>query len=204
MARNRYNNYVQAKWSESSWDEFDAAEEIKIHKKGAHFEQSGRTTVLKPSNSYSKNGYKYKTDTLGRITKVEGDLVLKAAERNSYAQRAAGRSDRIRANDLVPPYSAQPEKYADAGGHLIASRFNGSGELDNLVAMNGQINGSGGKWYELEELWANAIDKRKLNVNVKIELKYSNNSLRPDEFLITYQIGSEEIEKVTIRNQYGG
>ncbi|MGQ4670224.1 DNA/RNA non-specific endonuclease [Bacillus toyonensis] len=29
--------------------------------------------------------------------------------------------------------------------------FEGSGDIDNLVAMNSQINRSGGKWYSLEQ-----------------------------------------------------
>ena len=43
------------------------------------------------------------------------------AERNEYAQRIVGREDRL------------PD---DEGGHLIASIFKGSGDIDNLVPVS--------------------------------------------------------------------
>ena len=57
-------------------------------------------------------------------------------------QVAAGREDRL------------PD---DDGGHLIGTQFHGSGDIDNLIAQNRQINRSGGEWYKMEEIWANAL-----------------------------------------------
>ncbi len=51
-------------------------------------------------------------------------------------QVAAGREDRL------------PD---DDGGHLIGTQFHGSGDIDNLIAQNKQINRSGGEWYNMEK-----------------------------------------------------
>ncbi|MDQ7864191.1 DNA/RNA non-specific endonuclease [Peribacillus frigoritolerans] len=51
-------------------------------------------------------------------------------KRNNYAQRIAGRKDRL------------PD---DQGGHLIASIFKGSVHLDNLVPLNANLNMRGWK-----------------------------------------------------------
>ncbi|OME08698.1 hypothetical protein BSK60_29690 [Paenibacillus odorifer] len=117
---------------------------------------------------------------MGRINRVEGSLVLNSATRNEYAQGIAGRQDRIR--DLQKP---------DVGGHLIASSFNGSVDLDNLVAMNPQINGPGVKWYQMEEVWGIALQNHK-SVNVKIEPVYSGVSQRPSYFQVKYTINNCE------------
>ena len=88
------------------------------------------------------------------------------------------------------------------GGHLIASMFEGSGDIDNLVAMNSQINRSGGKWYSLEQKWSQALADGK-TVKVKIEPIYSDDSIRPISFDIEYEING--IEKLMrIKNQNGG
>ena len=47
----------------------------------------------------------------------------------------------------------------DDGGHLIGTQFHGSGDIDNLVAQNKQINRSGGEWYNMEKEWANALSE---------------------------------------------
>ncbi|MCM3702388.1 DNA/RNA non-specific endonuclease [Paenibacillus macerans] len=147
---------------------------------------------LAPNVQYvTGNGYKYKTDNLGRIESVEADsLELKTASRNAGMQRAAGREDRLKTDD---------------GGHLIGSQFNGSGDIDNLVAQNSQINRSGGEWYKMETEWAEALSEvppRK--VSVKIKVNYSSDSLRPDSFSIFYEIEGEELIEKIIKNQAGG
>lgn len=189
VAQARYKSFLETKWAESSPQINTSFEDAMT---GQHFTKNGRIKVLKPSTTYRVNGYTYTTDNMGRINRVEGDLVLTAATRNEYAQGIAGRQDRIR--DLQDP---------DAGGHLIASSFNGSGDLDNLVAMNAQINGPGGKWYQMEELWRTALQNHK-SVNVKIEPVYSGVSQRPSSFKVNYTINNGEPEVVVILNQVGG
>ncbi|PQZ57359.1 transposase [Bacillus sp. MYb209] len=80
--------------------------------------------------------------------------------------------------------------------------FEGSGDIDNLVAMNSQINRSGGKWYSLEQEWAKALADGK-TVKVKIEPKYAGDNIRPVSFDIEYEING--IEKfMRMKNQNGG
>lgn len=73
----------------------------------------------------------------------------------------AGREDRIcKANGNLNGGKT------DDGGHLIASQFGGSGDLDNLVAMSSNINRAGGKWYNMEKEWANAVKNDGATVEV--------------------------------------
>ncbi|MEK4850309.1 DNA/RNA non-specific endonuclease [Paenibacillus sp. FSL H7-0756] len=189
VAQARYKNFLETKWAETTPQINTTYEDAMT---GQHFTKSGRIKVLKASTTYKVNGYTYSTDNLGRIAKVEGDLVLKAAPRNEYAQGIVGRQDRVR--ELDNP---------DVGGHLIASSFNGSGELDNLVAMNAQINGASGKWYKMEEDWRKALQSNG-SVNVKIMPIYSAISQRPSSFEVIYKINNVAYPKVTILNQVGG
>lgn len=105
-------------------------------------------------------------------------------------QRVVGRQDRL------------PD---DDGGHLIATQFNGPGDIDNLVAQNKQINRAGGEWYKMEMEWAQALkEKPPKNVSVNINPVYSGSSLRPNSFEVIYKIEGEDIVEVTIMNQAGG
>ncbi|WKB36498.1 DNA/RNA non-specific endonuclease [Terrilactibacillus sp. S3-3] len=153
----------------------------------------GGRKELAPHTCYvTEDGYKYTTDKLGRIVDVEAnDLVLKkTANRNEGMQRIAGREDRL------------PD---DDGGHLIGSQFNGSGDIDNLVAQNSQINRSGGAWYNMEQEWASALKENPpRKVSVKIEPTYSGSSLRPDSFRVKYQIEGERKVIRQIFNKVGG
>lgn len=87
------------------------------------------------------------------------------------------------------------------GGHLIATQFNGLGDIDNLVAQNKQINRSGGEWYKMEQVWANALKEQPPQyVFVQIKPVYSGNSSRPNRFNIEYRIdGKRPVIKI-IRN----
>lgn len=158
---------------------------------GDHYVRWKRKKVLKPNVVYStKQGYTYTTDHYGRIVKVEAsDLKYGEVKRNQYAQSNSGKPDRLLKDD---------------GGHLIASIFKGSGDIDNLVPMNSQINRSGGKWYEMEQRWLRALraDPPK-HVKINIEPVYKNDSLRPDSFVVEYNIGKRSVREI-ILNQPGG
>lgn len=156
-----------------------------------HFAKWTRKKVLKPNVIYkTKEGYTYTTDNYGRITSVKADLQLGEAKRNQYAQSKAGKPDRLTDDD---------------GGHLIATQFKGSGQFDNIVPMNSQINRSGGKWYEMEQEWAKALKEEPPKL-VTIEIKpiYSGDSLRPNLFKVKYKIGNKRFKNVRIKNQAGG
>ncbi|MED1938403.1 ribonuclease YeeF family protein [Bacillus subtilis] len=161
-------------------------------KYGEHFARWSRKKVLKPNVIYkTKEGYTYTTDNYGRITSVKADLQLGEAKRNQYAQTNAGK-----------PQDRKPD---DDGGHLIATQFKGSGQFDNIVPMNSQINRSGGKWYEMEQEWAKALkEEPPETVSVQIENVYQGDSLRPTLFKVKYKVGDGRYKNMTIRNQAGG
>ncbi|MBG9855352.1 DNA/RNA non-specific endonuclease [Bacillus wiedmannii] len=158
-----------------------------VVKDGSHFSDEFK---LKPNVKYETNGYLYQTDELGRIERASGELTLEMGERNSKHQLAAGGEDRVKA----------PSTQGDHGGHLIGTQFNGSPLIDNIVAMNGNVNVSAYK--KLESAWAKAL-RREKEVFVDIRPRYSGTSIRPDSFAISYKING--IEKVKIlKNVYGG
>ena len=161
-------------------------EEVKY---GNQYTRVNGKKVLKPDVEYTtKEGYKYKTNSSGSIEEVEGTLKLGDGKRSLYAQRTAGGDYRL------------PD---DDGGHLIGSQFLGSGKIDNLVPMNSQINRAGGKWYNMETEWANALKQGK-DVQVKIHNIYEPNNLRPVSFKIKYTIEGERTKIIKILNKSGG
>ncbi|WP_088123025.1 DNA/RNA non-specific endonuclease [Bacillus wiedmannii] len=153
--------------------------------------KNGRKELAPNVRYITEDGYKYTTDELGRIVDVEaGELILQKGKRNTGMQVAAGREDRL------------PD---DDGGHLIGTQFHGSGDIDNLVAQNKQINRSGGEWYNMEKEWANALGgKPPKKVTVKIEPVYLGSSLRPNSFKIKYQIEGQRKVIREILNKTGG
>lgn len=159
---------------------------------------NGRKELLPNIQYVTEDGYRYSTDEFGRISKVEVDeLVLKKGTRNAYSQRVAGREDRVVEADTV--------QGLDDGGHLIGTQFNGSGDLDNLVAMNRDINRSGGEWFNMEKEWAKALKETPpKKVTVNIEPIYSGKSLRPDRFNVAYQVEGDFPKIKTIENMIGG
>ncbi|MDU4961561.1 MAG: hemagglutinin repeat-containing protein [Sporomusaceae bacterium] len=148
---------------------------------GDQYAKVGNRKVLKPDVEYvDSNGYKFTTDGNGRISSAEAKLELGKADRNPYAQRTVGGEDRLLTDD---------------GGHLIASIFKGSGEIDNLVPMNSTLNRS--EYKSLENTWKKALEEGKI-VNVKIEPIYQGNSLRPAKFKVDYTIdGKAYSERLT-------
>lgn len=149
-------------------DSIDNAENKKNSKD--HFES---TYKLKPNEKYEAKGYQYETDKYGRITRCEGSLRLEEGKRNTDHQVRAGGEFRL-------------EK--DEGGHLIGRRFGGSEKIDNLVPMDHHVNGV--VYKELENDWANELEKGN-KVDVKISCRYSNDSLRPNEFVVKYSVTDE-------------
>ncbi|HDR5270103.1 DNA/RNA non-specific endonuclease [Bacillus cereus] len=167
--------------------------EIKERDLGKHIikGKNGRKELAPNVRYVTEDGYKYTTDELGRIVDVEaGELILQKGKRNTGMQVAAGREDRL------------PD---DDGGHLIGTQFHGSGDIDNLVAQNKQINRSGGEWYNMEKEWANALGgKPPKKVTVKIEPVYSGQSMRPNSFMVEYQIQGKKPVIREILNKAGG
>lgn len=158
-------------------------------KYGEQFTKKDGKKVLKPNVTYTTpEGYTYKTDNLGRIVSAEGTLELGDGKRKPYAQKTVGRDDR---------------KKDDDGGHLIASIFKGSGDFDNLVPMNGNLNK--GKWKTLENSWSKALKaKPPKEVKVKVTPIYEGNSQRPARFVVSHQIGKSKPKIAFFENKPGG
>ncbi|HDE9325833.1 TPA: ribonuclease YeeF family protein [Staphylococcus aureus] len=141
-----------------------------------------RPKKLKANIEYTTpNGHIYRTDHKGRIKEVYVDnLSLKDGDRNNYAQKTVGGEDRL------------PD---DDGGHLIARMFGGSKDIDNLVAQSKFINRpfkENGEWYNIEKEWQEFLNSGKEVKNIKMEVKYSDNSKRPTEFLVEYYVNNKE------------
>lgn len=140
---------------------------------------------LEPNITFEKNGYTYHTDESGRVISAEGKLQVKDHK---------GRNEMPDTRDVVAH-----GKMADSDdrGHLIADRFNGSGELENLVPMEGKLNK--GDYAKLEDTLAEAV-KDGADVRMKVEPVYSGNLNRPDEFRVSYTIDGDK-EIVVFKNR---
>lgn len=120
--------------------------------------------------TYTSNGYEYALDDEGRIARAGGDLRLEDGERNSKAQLEAGGEFR---------------RDSDDGGHLIATRFGGSGDLDNLIAENSNVNRSGFK--SLENEWARELANGN-DVHVELSPIYQEGVERPHVLMGEYEV----------------
>ncbi len=158
---------------------------------GDQFTRANRKKVLKPNVEYTTpEGYTYRTDQFGNIVEVKGQLELGSGHRNQYAQSNVGGADRLATDD---------------GGHLIASQFKGSGNIDNLVPMDSDINRAGGKWYNMEKTWSDALKETPpRTVEVDIKPIYDAGGARPTAFRVKYSISGIGTEVVEILNKAGG
>ena len=141
-----------------------------IYRNGEQYKPGVKTRELKENIVYESKGYYYQTDELGRIKAAQGDLRLEAGKRNNRDQLKAGGDDRL---------------LGDEGGHLIAKIFGGSGELDNLVAMEKIVNRS--DYRIMENQWKNALQEGK-EVKVTIDIVYDGVNKRPMGFNVIYKV----------------
>lgn len=139
---------------------------------------------LVPNNEYTINGYKYETDSNGRIISAEGKLQVK---------------DHEGCREMDPRHTVDKGNYkeTDDRGHLIADMFNGSGGLENVVPMDANLNR--GDYVKLEKSLAEAV-KDGADVRLKVEPKYEGDSARPSEFKVSYTIDGDK-EVVVFRNE---
>lgn len=148
--------------------------------------RNGRIDEIRANIRYKdENGYLYQTDSFGRIVtaKTTKGLKLKTGIRRPYRQKIAGGEWRLANDD---------------GGHLFATMFNGSGELDNIVAMNSNLNKSA--YNKLENKWKRALEQGQ-RVDVNIELVYEGESLRPSGFNINYAIDNVSKDTIKFKNE---
>ncbi|WP_404389758.1 DNA/RNA non-specific endonuclease [Pseudoalteromonas phenolica] len=146
---------------------------------------------LDANATYKVGPYTYKTDEFGRVQSVSGKLELNKADRNTYQQSKAGKTDGIK-DGLVD----------DEGGHLIASIFKGPGEQINYAAMDGNLNK--GAWKRMENKWAEAL-KGNPPKEVKIEINsiFKGESKRSTAFEIIYEIDGKKVKRF-LRNMPNG
>jgi hypothetical protein len=129
---------------------------------------------LQPNTEYVQRGtgYRYRTDSRGRVTSISGNLVRGKGHRNEYQQRKAGRRDR---------------RGTDQGGHLFAHIFKGPGERINLVPMDATLNTQ--QWKRMEYEWDKAL-RAGHQVRVEGTVRYAGDSSRPVGFDIRYTINN--------------
>lgn len=137
---------------------------------------------LKPDDTYTLNGYTYKTDKYGRIETVEGDLKLDGVERHPDGP-LVGEGDGKLPNDV--------------GGHLIGRQFGGAGDASNVVAMDKTVNAysNTGKFGQHEIRWRSLLKKdppAKISLKIEEIFNPGNYSIRPDAFDVTEVIDGVE------------
>ncbi|MCQ2748684.1 MAG: DNA/RNA non-specific endonuclease [Clostridia bacterium] len=130
--------------------------------------------TLKESVRYKTGEYDYyyETDEEGRIVLFEtDDLELTTRD------------------ERLPHDGNTPGKIkGDHAGHLAGDRFGGSPHIDNLVSQSAKVNLS--TYKKMENAWAAALEDGK-EVTVEVEVIYTDEDMRPDEFDVEYTIDGE-------------
>lgn len=144
---------------------------------------------LLPNNKYEINGYSYETDDKGRIILVEGILYIK------------DREGRLIIGDSIETIGKGDQKDGDDRGHLIGDRFNGSNGLENMIPQDADINRKDYRNFE-NELAKEVKDGKE--VQIKIEVIYSEDSRRPEALVVNYSIDGKENIRIFPNDQdYG-
>ena len=87
----------------------------------------------------------------------------------------------------------------DHAGHLIADRFGGSNQLDNLVSQLAHLNLSGYKI--MENRWASILDAGG-TVSVNINVLYDGDYVRPSGFVVTaMENGVKKLMNIRIKEE---
>lgn len=146
------------------------------------------TQALKKNIIYrtGDGAYYYKTDNLGRICRVQTT--------NLQYKTEFGRTER-----LVHNSNSLGKTNLDDAGHIIADRFGGSPELDNILSQLSKENRKGGRWYNLEERWAK-LRTQGSRIGLDITIEYSENSPRPIKYVITEIVDDIVNAPITILN----
>lgn len=140
---------------------------------------------LLKNTTYRLGSAIYKTDALGRIVEVSFD---------SLELKDPGRARRIIVN-TINEIGKGYEVAGDQRGHIIADRFNGNNTLANMVAMSADANQ--GQYAAIEDIWAEALANGQ-NVSGSITFSYTEQSFRPDNFKVVYDIGEGLVTKIIV------
>ena len=175
FAKITYENYETPQYAAFVDDKGNFKLRLKIDDDGKTYSQNGE---LVPNNEYKLNGYSYKTDELGRISKVEGTIQL--------PQETVSRANLPEIKDA---------REGDHKGHIIAHDLGGADTEGNLVPMDARLNQSDYRKFEIE---VKKTVEEGNNVNGTFELEYENDSSRPSSIIVTLDINGEITEKVFI------
>lgn len=140
--------------------------------------------TMLPNRNYELNGYRYKTDGLGRRILAEG--ILHEKERNK----------RLLIKDRMEAIGQGDEKPTDDRGHLIGDQFDGSNGMENMIPQDSEVNQKDFK--ALENQLARQVKAGK-EVYLKIQPKYQRDSFRPIAIVVTFTIDGKK-EKVVFQN----
>ena len=126
------------------------------------------------NSSYQINGYKYETDTHGRIKSASGKLIV--VDTQEYVRKM---------DDDISIIGKGYELETDDRGHVIGHQFNGSDGMENMIPQDMHINRSDYKL--LETKLANHV-KEGNDVNINIIPYYDPESRRPICIFYFYKI----------------
>lgn len=146
------------------------------------YSETNQATKLKPYARYEYNGYKYETDSKGRVVSASGELQINppnTPRKHTSLQTQIGHEGRPAING----------KYPDVGFHLIGHQFKGEINYLNVVPGDAILNGnSAGKYGALENSLAKELENG-YRVEVDIQLKYDGAAIegRPEEFVVRYR-----------------
>lgn len=148
----------------------------------------GEKFKLVQSNEYVLNGYKYNTDSIGRIKSVQGKLQIPAQTTK---------------RPTLPDVEERLE--SDDRGHLIAREFLGVDTVGNLVPMDWEVNqkvNKKGSYRELEKKLRDAAESPNNKVELKVEPIYTDDSRRPSEFYFSYIVTNKVTGKEKMYEGY--
>ena len=171
---------AKANWDNEFKEIGDKQETFENSKEKEYFDDNGNVyrkgNELAPNSEFVINGYNYKTDEFGRTVSAEGTLRIRDDDhkRNMDSKEAV--------------YKGEQEAGYERG-HLIGYQFGGSGGIENLSIMAGEVNR--GDFLKLENKLAAAV-KDSADVKMKVEPIYEGNSNKPTEYRATYSINGEK------------
>ena len=171
---------AKANWDNEFKEIGDKQEAFENSKEKEYFDDNGniyrKGNELAPNSEFVINGYKYKTDEFGRTVSAEGTLRIRDDDhkRNMDSKEAV--------------YKGEQEAGYERG-HLIGYQFGGSGGIENLSIMAGEVNR--GDFLKLENKLAAAV-KDSADVKMKVEPIYEGDSNKPTEYRATYSINGEK------------
>ena len=178
---NRSGSYEIKNVSEKGFLEIRPQNEFQIDKAKSYWQNECTFTK---GYELEKDGFKFKTDRLGRTVSAEGEI--KITENKE-------KRDMPPMEDVGKGYQRED----DDRGHLIAHMFGGPDTLENLVPQNSHLNRSD---YNLYENKLKKAVESGSQVYLKVEPRYERESMRPTELRMISTIDGEKTV-TTFRNE---